>query len=67
MPDTPECREAILALVAAGNGVCGEGTHWIEEREIAGAYSPAEIADRWAAEVHRAHGADDGGHVGAGP
>ena len=32
--DTPEHREDFAAAIASGNEICGEGTHWLEERDI---------------------------------
>lgn len=34
IPDTLQARTDILVMVAAGNSVCGEGTHWLEERSV---------------------------------
>jgi hypothetical protein len=32
-PDTPENRRDLEIVAEAGNFACGEGTHWLEERE----------------------------------
>lgn len=34
IPDTSEARNDILVMVAAGEAVCGKGTHWLEERYV---------------------------------
>ncbi len=32
-PDTPENRRDVEVVVEEGNRACGQGTHWVEERE----------------------------------
>jgi hypothetical protein len=36
VPDTPQNRDDILAMVASGNAVCGADTHWLEEMDSGG-------------------------------
>jgi hypothetical protein len=32
-PDTPSNRQDLEIIIEAGNAACGEGTHWLEQRE----------------------------------
>jgi hypothetical protein len=46
IPDTPAHREDVAAMVQSGNAVCGEGTHWLEERTLVDAADSSEQRDR---------------------
>lgn len=46
MPDTPEHRDDVAAMIRRGNDVCGEGTHWLEERTLVDSAEPSEQRNR---------------------
>jgi hypothetical protein len=46
LPDTPEGREDVAAMIRCGNDVCGKGTHWLEERTRVETADPSEQRGR---------------------